>query len=672
MEGDGRDGDRWRCDVESKKRSAPVMTTQKAKSNGIDPSSFYKNDGLRTDARLTAILHLSAHNEAIWKRREYASMQKLQRDAYREVTKLKTFPLQDLAFEFFAEMEKDRRQFTEDEDIVEKNERGVFDDQLGQLSSNDGKRRKSEKCKDNGKDDVRAKLISSFHTDKTEVWSMEPRMFAVETSSGKRKYIVGNLGRFSQHYWRETDPVSRHFYELIPEGTPCRLYFDLEFAKDVNKMSHDESEMLMTEFIHELCSEFQSTYDISLNRSCIVDLDSSTEKKFSRHLIVHLPNGQLFADAISAGLFVKRFVGRLAEELSTGALEEKHAILAKHLFVNKRAPKSDVNALKSGYSTECETDASQKHGFDHKELICFVDLGVYTRNRLFRLMGSTKFGHDSSAALRIANANTFAFPPGFDNSKFYTPLRAKSASSARFAFSEDRHSQHSRDRDHDAFCASLDWEMHARALTSTLVVPTDSKNNAPILLRPEEDSQNFIKPKDSFIVSRNKLPCRTSYGSSPILTLENFIVQKLSTRGGIQGKIRAWSIEGAQFISYHMSDNRWCENIGRAHKSNNVIWNVDLKCRTYWQTCYDIECRAFRGSTNNLPAEVANDVSDYLVDQELAAIDIDQIIRKDLAPEMADVSDYLIDQELAAIDVDQIIREENGHVTSSNSRLQGE
>jgi hypothetical protein len=58
------------------------------------------------------------------------------------------------------------------------------------------------------------------------LWSMEPRIFALETSiSGKRKYIVGNLGRFIHHYFRKSDPFNRHYYELIRENTPCRLYF---------------------------------------------------------------------------------------------------------------------------------------------------------------------------------------------------------------------------------------------------------------------------------------------------------------------------------------------------------------------------------------------------------------------------------------------------------------
>jgi hypothetical protein len=57
------------------------------------------------------------------------------------------------------------------------------------------------------------------------LWSMEPRIFAFETSStGRRRYISAHLGRFMDHYWRECDSHSRHYYELIRENTPCRLY----------------------------------------------------------------------------------------------------------------------------------------------------------------------------------------------------------------------------------------------------------------------------------------------------------------------------------------------------------------------------------------------------------------------------------------------------------------
>jgi len=58
------------------------------------------------------------------------------------------------------------------------------------------------------------------------LWSLEPRLFAMETAmKGKRRYISTHLGRFMDHYWRECDVYNRHYYELIKENSPCRLYF---------------------------------------------------------------------------------------------------------------------------------------------------------------------------------------------------------------------------------------------------------------------------------------------------------------------------------------------------------------------------------------------------------------------------------------------------------------
>lgn len=168
---------------------------------------------------------------------------------------------------------------------------------------------------------------------------------------------------------------------------------DLEYCKLSNdKITAGESETFMTEFIDELCSQFVQTYNITLTRECIVDLDSSTDKKFSRHLIVHLPHDELFKDAHAAGVFAKQFVSRLADELAAGTLEKRQPILAQCLFVKTKDPTKTT---------------------------CFVDLGVYTKNRLFRILGSSKFGKRPDAALRIASANKFRFPDEFDNSNFY-------------------------------------------------------------------------------------------------------------------------------------------------------------------------------------------------------------------------------------------------------------
>lgn len=196
---------------------------------------------------------------------------------------------------------------------------------------------------------------------------------------------------------------------------PSRTYFgpvffasDLEFCRLSNpEISQSECESLLDELFLELVEEVVRVYPQvpALTKSCIVDLDSSTSNKFSRHWIVHLPGDFLFSNAGEVGTFVRSFVGRLAEEIGTGVLKEKRPFLAEGLFVRAKG-------------RTAEEDASGK---THENTTCFVDLGVYTRNRLFRLMGATKYGKPSSAALRIAYANEFEFPNGFGNEKFYAP-----------------------------------------------------------------------------------------------------------------------------------------------------------------------------------------------------------------------------------------------------------
>ena len=393
-----------------------ATTTTLKKSSGVNPSLFYKkkhNEQLTPSEReLHNILQSAAHNEVVQKRHDYTSVQKIQRDAYHEVTKFCVFPLQDPAMEFLAAMQE------------EYHSKQLFEtDKLNTNDLNCKRRKVGISGRDEELNDLKATYISRFLAEMNyipptinhgsdictsqpnnnnydflpELWSMEPRIFALETSTtGRRKYIVGTLGRFLQYYWRDSLPNSRHFYELIPEGIPCRLYFDLEFSKEANPhISRNESEELMTEFILEICNELRMIHDIQLDRSCIVDLDSSTEKKFSRHLIIHLPKGELFADNSAAGLFVKRFVGRLAEDLSTGILEKRHSTLSKHLFVNKQpSVATEPEASESKGGTSEHNNAPMKY-IDMKKQTCFVDLGVYTKNRLFRLMSSFKYGKDA-------------------------------------------------------------------------------------------------------------------------------------------------------------------------------------------------------------------------------------------------------------------------------------
>ncbi len=191
----------------------------------------------------------------------------------------------------------------------------------------------------------------------------------------------------------------------------------MEYNKKANPhITDEENEVLLDEFIAQLAVEIKAVYDIAISRKNIVDLDSSTEKKFSRHFIIHFPNGELFADAPTCGIFVKNLIGRLAEEVATGEMSKKHPTLAKYLFVQNKLTKACDENKQSNI-------IENSNGIMNRQnMACFVDSGVYTRNRLFRILGSVKYGKPPSAALRIASANQFPFPSGFGNEQFYPPV----------------------------------------------------------------------------------------------------------------------------------------------------------------------------------------------------------------------------------------------------------
>ena len=155
--------------------------------------------------------------------------------------------------------------------------------------------------------------------------------------------------------------------------------------------------------------EVKQRFNLDITRENLLDLDSSTDKKFSRHLIVHFPEGRLFSNTSSCGRFVKSFIGRLAEEVATGELSCRHPTLYQYLFVWKEEHEPSLSSEESTVVCPNESNGMSQPFIDKKKT-CFVDLGVYTKNRLFRILGSCKYGKPVTAALRIASSNTFPIP----------------------------------------------------------------------------------------------------------------------------------------------------------------------------------------------------------------------------------------------------------------------
>jgi len=83
---------------------------------------------------------------------------------------------------------------------------------------------------------------------------------------------------YVQEFWRRYRAMpadSRHHYEIIREGSPCHLYFDLEFDTSVNrKVDGAHATRCLLALVQEaLHTQFQTSFA----DSDVVQLDSTTD-----------------------------------------------------------------------------------------------------------------------------------------------------------------------------------------------------------------------------------------------------------------------------------------------------------------------------------------------------------------------------------------------------------
>ncbi|XP_068134817.1 DNA-directed primase/polymerase protein isoform X1 [Hyperolius riggenbachi] len=390
-------------------------------------------------------------------------------------------------------------------------------------------------------------------------------VFALETvleHVGRRLYLATTYTEFWFYYTKHYQTLA-HCYEVIPADTVCKLYFDLEFYKPANPNA-DGTKMvaLLIEFF---CRKLEECYDVKCSADCVINLDSSTDEKCSHHLIFVLPN-VAFKDNINVGNFVKSALHPLlltSDGKSTSKDHETSPLHAAH--GNSEKSPHDTTAkgcCSSSLNTkikDCDLSSflvGDKNG--GKQL--FIDLGVYTKNRNFRLYKSSKLGKD--AVLELAKDNQFSGKPP----------------------------RHMSTEEHIFLCSLISNVRFTDGLKIlTCASPSDANGG------PRAGGRETLISGSSFV-----------NGSSPYPEIDEFI-RSLVTREGFHGGIRQWNYFSLEeLIVYDTVNYRWCENIGRAHKSNNVMLLVDLKREVWYQKCHDPICRAqnFKSNYYALPPEV--------------------------------------------------------------------
>ncbi|KAM9818703.1 DNA-directed primase/polymerase protein [Syngnathus typhle] len=371
-------------------------------------------------------------------------------------------------------------------------------------------------------------------------------VFALEKEKapqGQRIFLVTTYGEL-WHYYRTYTQSLMHCYEVIPEGAVCKLYFDLEFHKPSNREADGKKMVAM--LIQYVCQKLKDIYGVECCASNILNLDSSTDDKFSRHLIFNLPNA-VFKDNIHVGAFINSILQPVLDECNVNG-SGTHSELTSQSTQTKRLKTDEIDLS--------FLHVKNKDGHRAK----FVDLGVYTKNRNFRLYKSSKVG--KNAAFSLADDNKFISKPtkgiSAEESVFLASLVCN------VSFTGQR---------------ILTWEV------------TDTQACRTTRLHTQMD-----------------LPCDPSslsgYLMSPHREVDDFVLTVVR-RDNIQGSIRRWHYFAAeQLLVYDIAKYRWCDNVGRFHKSNNIMIVVDLKEEVWYQKCHDPECRNFRSSSYPLPQEI--------------------------------------------------------------------
>lgn len=361
-------------------------------------------------------------------------------------------------------------------------------------------------------------------------------------------------------------------------------------------------------------------------RKHVIDLEATTESKFSRHLIfrfcpTHSPfsfsssstrssseesrfpvakSPIIFADSVECGHFVQLIFDRLeflctrsATSSSSSQVvpdEETAQLLLIRRLITFASPLSSPS-----------DQTSSSPSFHHKIV---VDKAVYSRNRNFRIYGSTK--PNRANPLLVSPSCTFFETPSSSSS-------SSSSSTSRLEYSRFLHSMicffdraalfgGSRKKPLQVLKCKYHWKhkytdtiekiLHSLCSQETIIF---EDVHYPTSLDPEylhsKDREGSFWLTQEGMMRESESPASFSSGS-PFPDLDALVVEIIKKRGLTTPQIRSWSFfSERRILAYNIENSRFCDRIARHHKSNHVNFVADLRRLVCYQKCLDPDCR---------------------------------------------------------------------------------
>ncbi|CCW66114.1 unnamed protein product [Phytomonas sp. Hart1] len=461
--------------------------------------------------------------------------------------------------------------------------------------------------------------------------SKQSRMFLAATINGIRLII------------QTINPLQLHLYEVIRESTPCHLYFDVECSgnyvcrqeeieldsfSDVDEARDDEvvicperkndilvasillngipqiyrapvseyekllrSSSIPTRFCPLTCTilpdgmhteevllaelrafivkhyPFLETRDcpkqtpsfiesiahtVFVMRSASLVTDTRTVQKFSQHYVVNL-HRHIFESNASVGEFVKQFVEHL--QTRCGESPEVHQALFYH-----GAPV--VENLMGGLT---ETQLCLSLPFFPRR--CIIDTAVYTRNRMMRCLGSCKLQKDSVLKLEsvVRNGKLVNFETNSPFENFISTL-----------------------------IVAYDWNSPL-AVDKRSLLHIEGQDHPMKNALMKLDITKCAKYKNSIAPSYCCNEFDHVFASSSISQIETCYSDICGCKCFITSIVR---IDERNLI-LSLGGTRYCQNVMREHKSNNIYLVVNLIKKTWVQKCHDPDCSHYRSQPIN-------------------------------------------------------------------------
>lgn len=405
------------------------------------------------------------------------------------------------------------------------------------------------------------------------VWAME------KNGSGARTYVVATREDFWRRY-RTLPSTFRHYYELIRAEYPCHLYLDIEYCKRANPEADGEAMMqvLVDELQAQLVALLGADDGGAGDWYRIVDLDSSTPKKFSRHLIVRLHGG---ATAFATNQDCGRFVHKLCADALRRCPDEPRCAA---LFVAPPAADEAGPAAPPPQAVPNATTTSAAATAAAATLrVCVVDLTVYSRHRCFRLYKSSKVGKRRELLPAGTSEEDLFFMPHAEEAELFMDSLATNVPDGARLLSVD-------------VDAAADATTAGSSTADSLSSSSSSSSHANVRLPRPPNGQGC-----SSTGGRGASGGLRS-DACPHPALADFVLDAWTRKTGLPARISRWSSDdapGREAVTLALGpENRWCAHVQRPHRSNGTLLRVDLRGRAFAQFCFDADCRAagFRGS----------------------------------------------------------------------------